>query len=181
MTLLVRALLTKRAQIWAAADDAALWKNGAFPFEILTDLHDPRGPLSLYEVRSRRDPALIRIAAALHFPKGQTKQQVETYTFRGISPDEFEKLGIEVKKTPGDTADAVVNDLHREIPTTLTGPQAVKLARLMCRNSPVIFSANKIARAISDGIRSKTLPDANKDLLQNLIKEKAVKITYLAA
>jgi hypothetical protein len=181
MPLLVRALQTKRAQIWAAADDPALWKNGAFPFEILADLHDPRGPLSLYEVKSRRDPALIRIAAALHFPKSQAKQQVETYTFRGVSPEEFERLGIVFKKTPGDTADADVNELHREITTTLKGPQALKLARLMCRSDPVIFSANRIARAISDSIRNEHLPEANKDLLQSLIKEKAVKITYLAA
>ena len=184
MTVLVRDVISKRASLWARAEDKSLWTNGQFPFELLHDLYDPRGGLSFYEVTSRRDPALIRIAAALHFPTANkdSKQQVESVDFRTIDTADLQRLGLTMTATAGGTGDTEVNKLHREI-TGITGPLAVKLARLMCQCLNVSFSAAEVAGAISRGIRNGNLPEKSlhKNMLHSLLHEGAVTIRFKAA
>ena len=171
MPVLVRELTSKRGNLWAKAEDKSLWTKGQFPYELLQDLSDTTGALSFYEVKSRRDPALIRIAAALNFPaaNSKSKPQLSCVDFRTIDTADVQKLGLTVTATEGLTKDAGVNSLHREI-TGLTGPIAVRFARVMCQRSNVPFSAEDIAGAIAQGIRRGHLPqDAlHKDMLRIL-------------
>jgi hypothetical protein len=178
MTLLLRYFQPKRAGMWAKADDPALWKSGNFPYELLHDLHDPRGGLSFYQVKTRRDPDIKRIAAALNFPSKSTKDSIEAMEFRFVKIADVGKLGLSIKTTNGDTKDPHVNGLHREI-SGLDGRTAIKLAKMMCFSDSVAFGAKRVASEISVRIKSGILPDPSHTMLKTLLNEKAAKISYV--
>jgi len=186
MAVLVRQLTSPRASVWAAAEDNQLWANGQFPFQLLHDLYDSRGGLSFFEVTSRDDPALIGVAAALHFPAGNdkilSKDRVESVHFRTVHSADVQALGLTITATPGETRDSEVNKLHREI-TGINGPLAVELARLMAQNPTVDFKAAEVAGGISDGICKGYLHEKflHGNMIHNLIREGAATITYKAA
>lgn len=68
MSLLARRV---RGPLWAEAEDSQRWQRGDFPIEVLADLAPKGGGLSVWEIASRRDSALKRIAAALIFDSNQ--------------------------------------------------------------------------------------------------------------
>lgn len=163
MSILVRRV--NKAQVWADANEPSCWYNGSFPFAVLSELVELRGSgLSFYEIKSRRDTNLKRIAAALKF----TAKQIESIEFRGLNLARAQQMGFDVKATPGDTKDAAVNDLHREL-SVPSGPQAVKLAREMCKLQ-LTFGANEVANFIVNSVLNDYLPfrDMSKDLLDSL-------------
>jgi hypothetical protein len=178
MGVLVREISSKRAGLWAAAEDESRWVNGNFPFELLHDLFHPSG-LSFYEIESTDDPNLIRVAAALYFPKKGSKTQIESFEFRTVEATEVERLGLKVSATEGMTKSESVNKLHRDV-TGFTRPLAVALARLMCDRPTIPFSAAEIARAISRSIAQGELraDDLHKDMLDKLLRERAASITW---
>jgi hypothetical protein len=91
-------------------------------------------------------------------------------------------LGLTITATPGETRDAEVNKLHREI-TSINGPLAVELARLMAQSPTVEFKAVSVAAGISDGISKKYLGEkfVHPSMIHSLIDKGAATVAYKAA
>jgi hypothetical protein len=120
---------------------------------------------------------LKRVAAAL--TAGSKKypcKEIQSIAFRVVDVARVTALGIQIATSDGETRDAEVNKLHREL-RHLTAAQAIALLRNM-NGRERIFSAQETARFISQGIVRKQLsPDVlNRDLLQSLHQKRAVKI-----
>lgn len=159
MSLFVRRI-TKPA-LWSDLDEPGLWAQGDFPFPALQELADGRKTgLSCFELKTRRDPGLRRIAAALALG-GSGK--IENIQFRFIELTLLERLNLQAKKTEGKTPDKEVNNVHIEI-TGLTGPAAIKFARAL-RGQIRIVKRDEILEEIVSGIRKGYLKydDVNKD------------------
>ena len=69
MALLVREIQSKRAGLWAKAQDMARWANGDFPYELLQDLYDQTDGLSFYEIQSAKDANLVQLPQRCVCPK----------------------------------------------------------------------------------------------------------------
>src|ERR1044072_9425837 len=106
-----------RGELWAQRADAELWSPPNFPYELLPDLIDREGGgLSFYEVKSLVDPSLKRVAAALLAgSKARPGKEIQNLEFRFARRQDVEALGIAIQATPGETRDAAVNEMHREL------------------------------------------------------------------
>jgi hypothetical protein len=168
-------LLARRVKgkFWTKADEPALWTNGGFPYEPLTDLMDKlAGGVSLWQVHSSRDVMLRRIAAALVIGGNQ----IESVEFRTFPRAQAGTLGLTLTQRPGQTKDVGINSLHWEI-DNLTGRQAIGLVKRL-RTSIVTFSAKEVARFIAESLTKNYMP-ANaltERLLSDMRKYDAVKI-----
>jgi hypothetical protein len=174
MPILVRRV--NKAQVWADAVEPSCWQNGNFPFAVLSELVELRGSgLSFFEIKSSRDTNLKRIAAALRFDA----KPIESIEFRGLKLAKVQQLGLVVRATLGNTKDGAVNQLHRELAVP-SGPQAVKLAREMCKFQ-LTFGAREVANFIVASVIDGRLPfkDMGKDLLHSLKHYDAVKLVPL--
>lgn len=170
MVLLARKI---RGALWAQALEGEPWKDGNFPYAVLTDLHEREGGVSFFEVKSKTDPILKRVAAALTFGTGK----LSSADFRFVKLDgAFHKLGVNVVSTPGRTKDLIVNGIHREL-CDMTGKQAVQIAKRMSRHC-AIFSEREVARFVASALTKQQLPlaDVQKELLKELAKYGAVRI-----
>ncbi len=176
MPVLVRRV-TKGA-LWAAAKDPSKWAGDNFPYELLSELSEKTGPgISFWEVSSRRDPMLKRVAAALVLRTGGEARQVQSVDFRCMPASYPGTLGIAVSATDGRTSDQSINGLHREI-TGISGPQAVALAKRLCMSPSVAFGTSEVARFIVEGLRGGRLSETSitKDMLSSLKGYGAVKV-----
>jgi hypothetical protein len=167
-----------KGALWAKAREADAWKRPNYPYELLSDLIDKHGAgISVWEVASTRDPALKRIAAALTAGNKSTPgSEISDIEFRFVDKEAIEKLGCSIVTNLGDTKDAEINKLHRDI-VGLTGPQAVSLLRMMNRKAK-LFPARHVAQYLSDSFRRGRLTEdaLNQKLLWSLHQKKAVKI-----
>lgn len=173
------ALLARRVKgrLWANAQDVQVWRRPNYPYQLLTDLIDKEGGgISVWEVASRTDPNLKRIAAALTVGNKQNPgNEISDIEFRFADLAKVSALGIKAINTSGDTRDKEVNKLHREL-VELTAAQAVALLRMMNKKER-IFSAKEIAKFVAKGIARGELEDAlNQKLLWALHQKNAVKI-----
>ena len=166
-----------RGPLWAQAGEAGRWARPDYPFELLPDLIDKDGSgVSVWEVKSKVDPALKRIAAALTVAPNSSKT-IQSVEFRLVDKSRVEALGIVVTVSPGDTQDKEINGLHREL-SPLTAARAIALLRLMNRKAQA-FSAKEVARFIAEGILHAHLPPGvlNQQLLWSLHQQyHAIKI-----
>jgi len=181
MAVLVRELNSRKAALWAQAEEPERWANGKFPFEILHDLFDDKDGLSFYETETTETLELARIAAALLFPSGakSCRSPIESVHFRTIGVAEIEGLGLKVSATPGLTKSKVVNELHREV-SGITGPSSIELARVMCRNPAAPVSAIEVSRAIARGMIENELPSdcLHKDVLDKMLRDKTARLQW---
>jgi hypothetical protein len=168
-----------KGPLWANASEPQRWTEPEFPFELLTDLIDRDGSgISVWEVKSTADPALERIAAAMTIgTKANPGREIQSIEFRLADRACVEKLGITVTASPGDTRDAGINDLHREL-SGLTAMQAIGLLRLM-KTRDRVFSAKEVATFVATGLVREHLPmeALTRDFLWSLHQKKPVKIT----
>ena len=138
-----------RPALWSNLDEPDAWVDGDFPYSALTELADGRNKgLSCFEIRSRRDRNLRRVAAALTLA-GEGK--LSNMEFRLISPKLISRLKLQSKKTDGKTFDGQVNAIHVEL-TGLNGSSAIKFARGL-RNNSIVVSREKIFDEIIFGIK----------------------------
>jgi hypothetical protein len=165
--------------LWANASDPERWVGSEFPFELLTDLLDKGGVgISVWEVKSKVDPTLKRVAAALMMgSKTNPGREVQSIEFRLADKARVEALGIKITSSLGDTRDNEINGLHRDL-SDLNAKRAVALLRLM-KTRACVFSAKEVARFVATGLVRQHLPmDAlTKELLWNLHQRKPLKIT----
>ena len=180
MALLVREIQSKRAGLWAKAQDSARWAGGDFPYELLQDVYDQTGGLSFYEIQSSQDPNLVRVAAALHLPKEKDlKNQLEFVTFKTIDVSTATQIGLTVHASEGATRIAEINRLHRDI-KGLTGLTALKLARAMCFGQTLALSAEDVGTAIATAIYQGHVSDdcLHKDMLRTLLRERIATVNW---
>ena len=180
MARFARYIVPNRAAIWAVAEeDPDSWSEGNFPFYLLHDLYEPRGNggLSFFEI-SDDDGKLIDVAAALHFPKqGQQKDKIDSASFRLLTEDDIQRLGLRLTTTEGGTFDGEINWLHREL-KPLTGPQAVDVAKAMFANGPINFSAREIAARIASKLKAGILNECGPKMLFDLKSKNLARIVY---
>lgn len=140
-----------RGILWARTSEPRAWENGNFPHEVLADLTAKAGEgVSFWQIGSRRDPMLRRIAAALEIVRKQ--DQIDSIEFRMAARTDLDALGVNLRQTQAKSKDPGIDGLHWEI-ENLTGPQAVRLAELMSGKDKVTtFSAREVARFIARSI-----------------------------
>jgi hypothetical protein len=167
-----------KGPLWAHAGEAGQWVRPEFPFELLGDLIDKHGGgISVWEIKSKVDPALKRIAAALTVePSANSSKAIQSMEFRLIDKAKAQSLGINVTASDGGTKDAGINGLHREL-SKLTSTQAIGLLRLMNKRARV-FSAKDVAKSVADGLLRGRLPPEilSSQLMWSLHQYDAIKI-----
>lgn len=168
MTLYARWI--SKPALWTDLDEPASWDNDDFPFPALQELADGREKgLSCFEVRTKRDSKVRRVAAALSLMRGDGL--INNMQFRFIPPSVLNQLHLKIRKTPGKTVDEEVNKTHVEI-TGLNGPTAVALARAL-RGRLFIVDEEAIFKEIIVGLKNGYLKfaDINKDKLTKKIAQ----------
>lgn len=167
-----------KGPLWAQAGDAERWVRPEFPFELFGDLIDRDGSgVSVWEVNSKVDPVLKRIAAALTVsPNSNSSKAIQSMEFRLVDKAHVQALGIAVTASEADTKDKDINGLHREL-WKLSSSQAIALLRLM-RKKAQVFSAKDVANFVTVGILRGHLPPEilNQHLLWSLYQFQGVKI-----
>ena len=168
MPLLARNI--RHPEAWADAEEQ--WAGEDFPFAALAELADGRktlkGGLSFYAVKSKDDPILPRIAAAL-FMSGE-QNNAKKAQFRFVSTEQLDELDVAYAVTLGALKDTKLNSFHYDI-RGLNGAKAVELARALCAEEPRIVKQQEIVVEVAKGLRLKRykvddLKDAGLSLLK---------------
>ena len=152
MALLAR--IIKHTETWSLYDADRYWGERDFPFLLLNEL-GPVPNVSFYEVDTEDDAKLLRIAAAwiLSRKNLESRNTVREFGFRFVRSGFITStLGLKIAKTEGQTADILVNRLHREV--DFSGRNAVRLLREL-RKHRKMFTMKEVGKSVIESIEKK--------------------------
>jgi hypothetical protein len=131
-----------------------------FPADVLTDLKTIGDELSVFEVSGAITAERIAIALAA----GPPKREPAKTTYAVFDREAVEQLGIEIKKTDGDTIDAAVNLVHYDVHVGTTR-NLIGLAGVIARSTPISILKKDVTQLLKKGFENGQLDHTKNRVL----------------
>lgn len=157
---------------WVGAQDDEAWaKPDDCPATIVRDFCPKGGGVSVYQVQNP-DSEIAPIVAAL----AARKERIEPLAYVLLDEAGLKSLGLELKKSVGETDDAGVNAVHWDI-VVHRAKDVVALAKLARQNDSLGQLMDKEVReALAESLRSKRLNKLKDKFLHDLWDKKLISV-----
>ncbi len=159
MALLVRTVDKHRN--WFKEEAAPFLRQDDVPADPLVDLRTKENRLSVYLVEQDKSN-VERIVRAI----ASGKQKIEHQSYIVFDSKVLEKAGIEMEENAGDTKDAGINHLHRDL--VLTGKKLALLAQGMLQDGEEVATILRehLRELVEQGIHAGELPEEYREKLK---------------
>jgi hypothetical protein len=129
-------------------------EDTSFPADVLADIYDLHGQVSVWEVETLNAPEVGYLAAALHSGLGK----LSDVTLRVVSDWRLTELGLKKKGSAGGSLDNVLNKSgkHWEI-VTPTVKETIILAKALKHIDPIFFSQDDVCRLFAISLQERRI------------------------
>lgn len=134
-----------------------------FPADVITDLRTTGDEISIFEITDAVSAERIAIAVAA----GRNKPGHTGYAV--FDRAGAERLGVGIKKTPGDTYDVAVNAVHYDLHVGTAG-RLVELAGVIAGGEITSILKKKVEELLRAGFESGQLDHTKNRLLCDVVK-----------
>jgi len=136
-----------------------------FPADVLTDLRTTGDEISVFEISGA--VTAERIATAFAAAPGKKEPAQTTYAV--FDRAAVEELGIDIKKTDGDTIDAAVNLLHYDLHVGTTR-KLIELAGVIAGSTPIPILKKRVEELLKGGFERGHLDHKRNRVLCDKVK-----------
>jgi hypothetical protein len=150
-------------------DDRWLETEGCAPLDLpadaIADLRTTDNALSVFEVTE----AISAERSAIALAAAPVKKEPDHIAYAVFDSAAVEALGIAITKTPGDTIDAVVNQLHYDLQVGTAG-KLLNLAALIASVPIVPVTKKRVGELLKAGFENGHLDHTRNPPLRDKVK-----------